>query len=459
MATDGLRYPKDFTLGGLTLLTPVTTFEMKDILVELSYHEDIYNNTASGYLMVQESVGYIEKLNLCGNEYIRMTFGKTSEQFNWIDKLFRVYKVDKRKLEGNMYTESYCLYFCSEEMILSEQYKICKAYHKRPIASEVKGEETIGKDDGIINNILTQYLKVPTSKLAYIDKTYGMYDFVIPNRKPFDAINWLSTYARPTPDKPGADMLFFENKNGFNFVSLQTLMSSPVYYNYSYNPKNTNPQDINAEFRNVTTYEVLNSYDVLGGINSGAFANSLISADPLTRTVSITDFNYTQNYAQNAKSLNQYPVVNNFTNRFGNGVSNTSRAVLKLVFSNPHQQDNAIIKGVPSVGNDIFAETYIPWRTAQLALANYTRVKISVPGDPGLTAGIVISFSLLSRDPKNKTLDKNLSGNYLVSAVRHIINFNEYKTVLEITKESVNNQYADPSNSSTLWQNAAKGIY
>jgi hypothetical protein len=35
---------------------------------------------------------------------------------------------------------------------------------------------------------------------------------------------------------------------------------------------------------------------------------------------------------------------------------------------------------------------------------------------------------------------------------------NEYKTVLEITKESTTKQYASPDNNSTLWQNTVKGI-
>ena len=139
--------------------------------------------------MVVDSMGYIETLNLTGNEYLRMTFGKTAQDANWIDKLFRVYKVAKRRPEGKGDTESYSLYFCSEELLLSEQYKVSKSYRAKAIS------------DNVID-ILQNYLSVPDKKIAQIDSTYGLYDFVVPNIKPFDAINWMSVYARPTPDKP-----------------------------------------------------------------------------------------------------------------------------------------------------------------------------------------------------------------------------------------------------------------
>ena len=444
MAT-GVIYPKDYALVNLTLLTGVATFDMKTLMIELSYHEDIFNNTASGYLTVTDSMGYIETLSLTGNEFIRMTFGKTSSDGNWIDKLFRVYKVDKRKLENNMNTETYSLYFCSEEVLLSEQYKLSKAYPAKSISENV-------------TDILKNVLKVPDKKIAVIESTYGVYSFVVPTIKPFDAINWMSTYARPTADKPGSDMLFYEDKFGFNFRSIQSLLLNPLYKTYSYDPKNLSQQDVNQKTNNVTTYEILDSYDALKGINSGIFANELISANPLTRKKTVTKFNYFD-YINKSKKLNQYPISNNFQNRFGDTVGDTSQAVLKLVFSNFDQNNDVYISSQPAGGSsrDVFAETYIPYRTAQLSLANYTRMKISLPGDPGLTVGQTICFNLLSKKPDAKELDKYYSGNYLITAVRHLINFSEYKTILEITKESTTTPYASADNNSTLWKNTVKG--
>lgn len=449
--SNNILFPKDYSLVTLNLLTAAGTIDFKPLLVELSYHEDLFNNTASGYLMVSESMGYIETLNLMGNEYIRIRYGKTNDIEYLTDKVFRVYKVGKRKLEGNMNTESYCLYFCSEELILSEQYKVSKSYKSQSV-----------KDN--IEDILITYLDVPDEKLNAIESTYGTYDFIIPNIKPFDAINWLSTYARPRPDQPGSDMILYENRDGFNFRSIQSLMRQGPYRNYNYNPKNVitsdGPlqQEIDKTAYNVTTYEILDSYDSLGAINSGIFANRLLSVDPLLRRYKITDFDY-GDYITKATMLNKFAITNNHKNRKNDGLNQTPEAMTKLVFSNFNQDESSYVKSNGGVAHDIFAETYIPYRTAQLALANYHRVRISVPGDPLLTVGMVIGFELLSINPvvDKKQPDKFYSGNYLITAVRHMITMYEYKTVLEISKDSSVTPYAGIDNGQALWKNMVKG--
>ena len=88
--------------------------DLKNTFEEISYNEDLFNNSLSGYVYIIESSGLIETAAMNGTEFLRLTFSKFGDSSNQIDKLFRVYKVGKRKLEGTMYKESYVLYFCSE---------------------------------------------------------------------------------------------------------------------------------------------------------------------------------------------------------------------------------------------------------------------------------------------------------------------------------------------------------
>ena len=442
----GIRYPQDYSISELTLLTSVGTWDFKNIMVEISYHEDLFNNTSSGYLLVSESANYIETLQLNGNEFLRLSFSVGGDENNKIDKLFRIYKMDNKKQQGNMYTMSYCLYFCSEEMLLNEQYKVCKAYPNQEIYKN-------------IIDILLNKLKVSPNRIGAIESTYGSYDFVIPTIKPFDAINWMSVYARSALGTNGSDMVFYEDKYGFNFRSMQSLMKNPIYHNYTYNPKNTDPSNLNSDASNVLTYEFLNSFDTLNGINSGMFANQLISVDILTRSKKVTNFDY-GGYQKDSKTvkLNPNPIINQYQNRFQDELNQTSQAVLKLIFSNFSQDSSSYLKQFPgAVAHNIYAETYIPYRTAQLSLSNYTRLKISVPGDSNLTVGMVVGFSIKSTNPLSTDPDLFYSGNYLITAVRHLIT-NRYITVLELAKESVPTQYASPDNNSPIWQNTVKGI-
>ena len=442
----GIKNSKDYALTNLTLLSSVGSLDLKNTFEEISYNEDLFNNSLSGYVYVVESSGLIETAAMNGTEFLRLTFSKFGDSSNQIDKLFRVYKVGKRKLEGTMYKESYVLYFCSEELLLSEQYKISKRYKDFLISD-------------IVSDVLTNYLKVPANKSGTIETTYGKYDFIIPTLKPFDAINYVTNYARPNPQNPGADMLFYEDKNGFQYRSLQSLMRQPSYYTYTYKPKNIDSKDLNTDTHNVLTYEFLDSFDTLNGITSGTFANQLISLNPLTRSKKVTNFDYTV-YSRQAKLLNSYGIIDDSTNRNGDNLGQASQSMLKLIFSNFDSGSNSYVAGVPgAAGNDIYAETFIPYRTAQLGLANYTRLRISVPGDCNLTVGRVLTFNLSSRNLANKgALDKYYSGNYFITGVRHLIDLTSFRTILEITKESVPNSYPANNNKSALWSNTIKGI-
>ena len=80
-----------------------------------------------------------------------------------------------------------------------------------------------------------------------------------------------------------------------------------------------------------------------------------------------------------------------------------------------------------------------------ISLANYTVVKIKIPGDPFITAGKTVQFNFPSLSSE-KGLDKNYSGKYLVTAVRHLIQSQGiYQTVLELAKDS-NPQYTTFTN-------------
>jgi hypothetical protein len=454
----GIRYPRDYSLRTLSLLTATGSVDLRLIANEISYQEDLFNNVISGYVMVTEAQSYAEFFDLTGNEFIHIVFDKngTYNPKTTIDKWFRVYKIDGRRLSETMYSETYKLDFCSEELLLSEQYKISKAYPNMSVKDVILDICGANGGDGI------KTLKIPSSKLKNenIEDTKGLYSFIVPNLKPFDAINWLSIYAQSKNGNVGADMVFFENKDGYNFKSIQTLMQTDTIYNsYHYDPKNIySPTKANLleELTNVITYEFLESYDALNSVASGVFANRLISVDVLTRKVISTNFNYFD-YSKNAVKLNKYKITNNYINRNNDSINNTSNACLKLVFSNfdQHNPSNATAlsaglnanpsTGFSSIAPNIYAETYIPYRTAQLSLVNHTRIRISVPGDPNLTVGKVINFNLMSNSQNKKSPNNYYSGNYLITAVRHLLDQNQSRTVMEIVKESSPNEYPDPN--------------
>jgi hypothetical protein len=337
------------------------------------------------------------------------------------------------------------IHFCSEELMLSEQTKISKSYKGNKISD-------------IVNNVLTEKMKVKSSKISIIEETTGIYDFIVPTMKPFETISWVSTYARPK-SFPGADMLFFETKNGFNFRSIQSMFKSDVYATYKYESKNLDDKTQPSQEKaiSVLEYEIAKPFDALNEINSGTMSSRLLSIDPLTRTFKKTDFDYNK-FKEQSTSLNSNKLQDDLQNRLGKKSNENYEGVLKVVIGNSNQKQVKYIKEKEAgVAQDIFIETYVPNRTAQISLANYTTIKIVIPGDPGITAGRTINFNLLTLKPTNtqKELDKFYSGKYLVTAVRHIIESQgKYTTVLEIAKDSTPTAYSNINNSGSEWKAA-----
>lgn len=440
---DGVGYnSQGASIDKLSLITSSgQTLELKQMMAELSYFEDIYSFSVSGSLIIRDGVGLIERFQLVGNEFLEVEFGRVKGSNQNVKKTFRVYKLSNRSASGNLNSEFFTLYFCSEELLLSEQTRISKSYNMNGSGQEIYK---------IVTSILKDELKV--TKPMSIDETTGLQNFIAPKIKPFEAISWLSTYARPK-NQPlaGADMLFFENKDGYNFKSLRGMFAQDPYNTYTYQQNNVG-QTLEQSTKSVLQIEYVKSYDMLNEISSGTFANRLISVDPTTRSFKITDFNY-NTYKQSSLPANGNGVSADMTNRLGKTQSTSPESVVKVVIGNSDQYRVPYIKeNTGSVTNDIFIENFVPNRTAQIALANYTVLKIVVPGDPGLTAGSTIEFNIYSLqiNGDNRELDKFYSGKYLINAVRHILQAQGiYQTVLEISKESYSNPVQTPSSDTT----------
>lgn len=458
--TKNLNYPTDFNLIRINLLSAASddVVDLRPFLVELNIFEDIFSSTISGQVVLSDALGLVSNYRLNGTEFIEVGFEKVKDERIEINRTFRIYKLDNRVIDPSNTKESYVLCFCSEEFLLSEQYRISKSFKSTKISN-------------IVGSILNDYLRVgsnfPGTKKCYIEETTGVYDFVLPNKKIFETINWLSSYALPKNNN-GADMIFFESVSGYQFWSLQTLYSQNSFDSYFYNPKNIS-NDPNQKVKNVLKLEFLDSFDVLGGISKGTFSNRLISLDLLTREYKITDFDY-KNYLQKNKPMNGFGVSNiEYKNRLGYRMYESPPAesgleigALRLATSNSEQKKK--VEEPDAVANDIFIERYLPNRVSQIALSNYTRIRLNIPGNSELSVGMVIEFNAFNMIPETrstkgqaKAFDKFYSGKYLITAVRHIIKPTSFITVVELAKES-NQEYMPLIRDYYRWKNAIYGI-
>ena len=457
-ALNDLASPFDFDLQSLTLVSPEKGgIDLTPYMVELNYFEDIFSDSISGKIVISDSIGIIRNLAVDGTERLIIKFSD-GQNSAVISHQCRVFSITNRSFDiGNMF-ETYTINFCSEELLLSQKYRVCKSYAQETLSNII--EDVLG---GSFLN---------TKKIINIDDTYGSYDITLPSKKVFETINWLTSFAQVSGTN-GADMLFFENSNGYNVKSLQKLYGgTPYKSSYTYDPKNLNTTDDDS-FENETftilKMEVLNTLDTLKGTSVGSFASRLITFDPMLRKKYINDFNY-KNYVQSAKTMNPEDITtiddtgktveaSDYTDRFGNAIYDLSNNAqqdgtdqtgtfgvgpLKLMITNSNQQSQQVIQNNSQyVSNDFFIEKTSTFREAQISLLNYTRVKIIVPGNSDLYVGMLLNMDIYGMDASafdsnstNRSQDTYLSGIYLITAIRHIINVNRYITVIELAKES-----------------------
>jgi hypothetical protein len=414
-----------------------TQHDLKEMVIEMSYHEDIFSFSTSGYITLRDGVGLIQAFQLSGKETLELRFDKSQNEYDDTPiQKFIVYKIGERRPTGNMNSEFYKLYFCTHDMFFNEQIRVSKSY---------KGK----KIHDMVDDILTQYLKTKTK--IYTQETTGVYDFIIPMLRPYEAISWLSNYARPNVSGKtgfvGADMFLFQNRYGYTFNSLNALMSVPAYKKLKYQQNNLDPdvETLQAENDSVLGFEIVRSFDSMKAIASGAYANKVIAVDLLTKSQDTKKFNYAS-YLQEIPPENGASNIPDITNPMGQTPNQAYNSKVKVVITNSGQKNVGYIKenGVDSVGQDVYMQETLSLRMAQVSLLNSTVIKVIVPGDANLTVGKTIDFNYYSLTlGDSRSLDPFYSGKYLITAARHIIQSQGvYQTVLELCKDSSTQQYA-----------------
>lgn len=128
MAEDiGVTGSKNFDVKVLEIINSGgQTVDLRKIYIELQLFQDIYSSVMSGSIIVQDGHDIFSNFYFCGNEYLKLSIDKPSLG-KPIEKIFRIYKTGSRKPASDS-GQTFVLYFCSEELVFSNQKRVSKAY-------------------------------------------------------------------------------------------------------------------------------------------------------------------------------------------------------------------------------------------------------------------------------------------------------------------------------------------
>ncbi len=459
---DSLDFAGDYNLGTIILINAFgdrLPLEM-GIVAELNVYEDIYSSAVRGTMHMFDSNNIISNAKLHGNERLEFrlsTPGVSSKRVDTVDASektgypFHIYALTDRKILSET-TMTYTLHFCSKELFRNVRTRVSRAYDGGLAKSVVK----ILRDKDGLNS----------KKDIYYEQTRNADKIVIPNMRPFSAVNLISKRAL-SKNARGSGYHFYETSKGFHFRSYESMLAYQGLHardeilTLAYEPKLVSTMS-KRKYMNqhaIDSYHFMQHFDTLAGQAIGTYASRNITYNIYDKSYDIKDYHYHKQFSSmfhtdqvGSKSkhnfaLSNTPVDNDPKEGSIPGdktFSDYPNSTVSLLGSTRFlHNDNT---GMFGTSTDSEGLTEAIRKSQENQLENTIRLKIVMPGHSYIQAGDIVRFLLPSLEPnkaefKGYGLDEFHSGRYLVVKLRHRVILGEYKMVLECVKDSVKSVY------------------
>jgi hypothetical protein len=429
----------EYNIKKLSISSKVGEYDLSGLFDELNIFDSLLNPCISGNILIKDAIGLLEKIYLDGSEFINIQITKTRndslDEITSFNKSFRVYKISDRS-PNSMTSESYILHFTSEEYIYSEQQKVEQSFE--------------GNYHQMTNIVLSKYLKVPLidGKVGYVERTRGLHSIVVPSLSPFDTLNWLAR--RSVSETGSADFLFFQNKTGYNFISLSTMLQQPPLFKVNFSPKNLF-DEVSNELFGATSVKILSQFNLPDTIKNGMYAGRFVGFDVLTRKIKIQEIGFLDMYNK-SNHANKYPNVNVSKNKDGKDAASMYKSKIVVYPFQSERANNSWTKQNDTKTANLIDDTdnYVYQRKAIIYNLMQTRIQLTLPGNFVLSSGFNLQLNFPPRNANAQVdgMDEALNGKYIIIAARHMFKQNKHETVLEVATDSTNRPMYRADNSS-----------
>ena len=425
--------------------------DISGILYNFEIAEDIFLNNVVGSVIVYDMQDIRSIMPMVGLERLSLKFN--SPGMNGYDYSedtgvpLQIYKIDKvRKDPKNEKAQLYQIYFCSPEMFRNSTTKISKAY--------------AGPVEDAVKDILRNYLK--SKKPLHFEPTATNAKYVIPNLKPYDAINFLATQAQSKKFRVNAGYLFYETSEAFHFRSLDSMMGldgqlSEVPPKWKYmsmitsvadNPNRAEIKDVERRLSTVIKYEFDKPVDTLDNINGGFYANKVTVHDAFNKTIStkVYDYNETGPFqAHTEMSASRFETAGLLYPQDGKGKGVKFADTNKGLNEMPEAK-TMVVTETSKVHNDYeftSNKELLPLITHQRQAMRNMNLSLLVYGNTLINAGDIITFDAPLQRPGDVENNPYTTGRYVIMAIKHMVNVEaqRHEMVLKCFKDAVSTPY------------------
>lgn len=486
-AVNKLQYPGHFKCSEIALISSVGKVAgIKSAVIELNIYESLFSNFLTGDITFVDTLNLIDELPITGHEFldfkirtpIRSMYRDTttanpheSKQFldlggyDFTNRRMSVYNIAKKQTLTDG-TAQITLNFCSPEGIRNQNVRMSRAFE--------------GPYDEMVADIFKKEFGLNSKKRCYIQPTKNNFKYVAPNKRPLDIINVLASRAQPkTSTLPG--YLFYENGQGFHFRSMDSFFffakqgtdgnatQKPLDEMFEFfcsNPGMTNTQSRNEiplrQMRFAIDYDLSEFPDIIHHQRAGTYASKLISYDAYNKTISTNIHNYIDDYHttphmekgdpdyffDTAKYRGLVPKTHYDPNDLSTTNSSSYGRSQYKYLSDYSDARIMMLSKTSKLHNTNMDDNFRLDETTQkrqmaLQIFNTLQLKLTAHGNTHLNAGHIVRVNLprpgmQKTEVKSTQYDKNLTGRWLITAVRHNFNFADtvHKSVYTCIKET-----------------------
>lgn len=417
---DALRFAGDVNVDRVMLVSASgVAVDVTAMVTEIQIFEDIFQFYTTGTLAVRDSLDMPTIFPFVGEERLKLvvkTPGLPDNTENRISKEFYVYKLSDKTImsDRNVF---YMLHFCSIEKVLNSNIKLSKTY------------------SGKISEIATKLIRsegLASGMTLHVDETANSIKYTSNYWSPYKNLDYLMQ--RAISGTRSANYLFFENRSGLNFVSLDSLFAQEAILEYTYDKfsRDSTPTDgtlmhTGKEFSRLVEVKIERAYDYLQRTQTGAYASKMISYDITTKKYTTKNYTMFDNY-NGEVHLNKYPIA----------TLDIAARINSNIYNYPKYNSNFNAFG------DDGAQKWLQNRISLMSqLTNSFKVTADAAGRTDMTVGKTVYLKLYKNTPisqestSEEILDTLFSGKYIVSAINHRITQGRHYMHMEFLKESM----------------------
>jgi len=469
--------------------------DIAPIFQGLILYEDMFSPCLNGKITISDTLGLFDKLPISGNEQLTLKFysynySSENQAIDYIHRTFDIIRIDDVN-QIKDFQRVYSLYFASPEYKTNELSKISKSY--RGFRSSEIVTQIMTADEGLrfptntlsepisrfgrspyisSNNIEAEYENVSEDNAVelFVEKTKNIEPCItFPYTKPVEMIQEFANKSlRLAPGRYGADeyeianFMFFENKRGFQFVSLETLFETKeinsklgVTFKYGNAAQNQQSTQRDVDTETIEKLQIQRSYDIIKNINSGMYASSLTTYDIHTGETNVVEFDYLKDF-YNSETTNRdlldvnnpkdFPPIyldesnkNDITQQY-----NSRRLFLPVMSTRNHPITSLEDYRYNDNSKYIGPEQYLQKRISCLAALNNFKIQFEIPANSRHKVGDCVKIDLTDYNFSEVdasitgTPSKYYSGYYLITSIKHILSPLDYRMQIEAVIDSYN---------------------